>query len=272
MKITSINKLKEGDKVFGFFICRRFNAKITRLGDPFIDLLLEDSTGSIRAKIWSFVDRFNNKEIFSKPCAVKGKVVSFNQSLEIDIYHLSVVNDNLYDKYGYNNKLLVKKNNKNVNFLYKKLISYIQKISHKSKKDILKLIENYKNEIIVIPSIDKKYSQNGGYLNQIVTVLDLNNKVFDFYKYDHLDQVNIGIILKNIGLIIYYKEKNIKANRKSKVKGFNLLSLEIINEKLAKYDDILSLMQNMIIQNNQCNNKSIDIVNYLYDLDLMMLG
>ena len=107
MKTTNLKSLKEGSIIKGFFICRKFNIKISRLGDPFIDLFLEDSSGNIRAKIWSFVDEYKNHLEINKPIAIKGKVISFNQALEIDVYHLSIIDNNLYDKYGYSKKVLI---------------------------------------------------------------------------------------------------------------------------------------------------------------------
>ncbi|MAZ61648.1 MAG: hypothetical protein CMG50_05690 [Candidatus Marinimicrobia bacterium] len=134
MKITNIENLKEGNLVSSFLICKRFNIKVSRLGDPFIDLLFEDSSGTIRAKIWSFVDQFMSKITINEAFAVKGKVISFNQSLEIDVHHISKVENKLYDKYGYKKELLIAKVDENIDDLYDNLLYYINDIDHKCKK------------------------------------------------------------------------------------------------------------------------------------------
>ena len=36
-----------------------------------------------------FVDEYQKQISINDPCAIKGKVVSFNQSLEIEVYHIS---------------------------------------------------------------------------------------------------------------------------------------------------------------------------------------
>ena len=36
---------------------------IIRLGDEYIDLMLEDSTGSIRAKVWSNIDYYKHQPL-----------------------------------------------------------------------------------------------------------------------------------------------------------------------------------------------------------------
>ena len=60
-KPINISNLKEGDTIKGFFLCRSFQCKFTRLGDEYIDCVLENSSGSIRSKIWSFIDEFKRR-------------------------------------------------------------------------------------------------------------------------------------------------------------------------------------------------------------------
>ena len=269
MKTTNLKSLKEGSIIKGFFICRKFNIKISRLGDPFIDLFLEDSSGSIRAKIWSFVDEYKNHLEINKPIAVKGKVISFNQALEIDVYHLSIVDNNLYDKYGYSKNLLVHKSGKNIDLLYDKLIGFINKINHKSKKNILSFFKQNKKKILLIPAIDKKYNLSGGFLSQIVSIMKLNNKIYKDYKYDY-DLVSIGILLKNIGLIDYYKDDFYSINRKDKKMGYNTLTLGIVEEKFSKYEDIQLLIKNLLIDNDLYDSCETNVIKYLYSFDSLM--
>ena len=63
MKVKDINisKLSEGDSVQAFFICKNIYINFTRLGDEYIDCILENKSGSIRAKIWHFVDEYKKR-------------------------------------------------------------------------------------------------------------------------------------------------------------------------------------------------------------------
>ena len=269
MKNTNIKSLKEGSVVKGFFLCKRFNIKISRLGDPFIDLLLEDSTGTIRAKIWSFVDEYKKQLKHNNPYAIKGKVVSFNQALEIDVYNLTIVKNSLYDKYGYSKDLLINKLGVNIDFLYGHLIKKINQINHNCKKDILSLLKENKQKILLLPSTDKKYNSSGGFLSQIVSLLNLNNKIYSDYKYD-FNIVSIGLILKNIGLINYYSNDFYNISDKDKERGYNLLTLEIVNKKFKNYNDVCLLIQNLLMDNKQIKNKEIEVIKYLYKFDLLV--
>lgn len=269
MKTTSINNLKEGKLVFGFFICKRFNLKVSRLGDPFIDLLFEDSTGIVRAKIWSFVDQYQNKISIDEPFAVKGKVVSFNQSLEIDVHHISSVEKNLYDKYGYKKQLLFPKVNESIDELFSRLNQIIDSIDHKCKKNIKIFFKKNKSKVSTIQSIDKKYSLIGGFLSQTISVLELNKNLFSKYTYDY-NIVCLAIMLRNIGLIECSSEDFNKNNNEDIIKKYNVFTLNILNENFKKFDDIYLFIHNLIFNNNSMHHKEMYIVKYLFELDSIL--
>ena len=77
MKLTTINSFKLGSQIKGFFLCHQKYLKTTRFGDPFIDLVLKDSTGSIRGKIWSNVEYFSSKFNKGDVVAAKGTIKDF---------------------------------------------------------------------------------------------------------------------------------------------------------------------------------------------------
>ena len=84
-KIFQIQNFKNGAQIKGFYFCKSAKNKISRLGDEYIDLVLEDSTGNIRAKIWSYVNQYQSIIEKPAPVALKGTIITFNDSLEIDI-------------------------------------------------------------------------------------------------------------------------------------------------------------------------------------------
>ena len=111
---TFISNFKEGICIKGFFICREKINKTTRLGDPYIDLVLEDKTGVIRGKVWSYVDSLNKLIIKDKAVAVKGTIIKYNNINEINISYINTVSDDLYDLYGFNKNNLIKTVNMNI--------------------------------------------------------------------------------------------------------------------------------------------------------------
>lgn len=56
VKLSTIKDFQAGRKILGFFLCREKNLRRTRTGDLYVDLVLQDATGVIPAKIWDSVD------------------------------------------------------------------------------------------------------------------------------------------------------------------------------------------------------------------------
>ena len=99
--------------------------------------------------------------------------------------------------------------------------------------------------------------------------MKLNNKIYNDYKYDY-DLVSIGILLKNIGLIDYYKDDFYSINSKDKKMGYNTLTLGIVEGKFSKHEDIQLLIQNLLIDNDLHDSYEINVIKYLYDFDSLM--
>ena len=85
IRLISIKNFKVGQDVSGFYLCKDKYIKKTRLGDSYIDLILQDSTGKIRAKIWNHAKHFSNNFMKNDIVAVKGSIIEFNHENEFNI-------------------------------------------------------------------------------------------------------------------------------------------------------------------------------------------
>ena len=265
-----ISYFKCGDKIKGFYLCKNFQIKISRLGDEYIDLILEDSSGSIRAKIWSYVDQY--KEVLKKNShvATKGKVIMFNETLEIDISYINSIENNLYDKYGYSKDLILKYSTKQISQLFDKLVYYIKFVDKKYAKYILSLVNDNKSTILVIPSVNSKYHFEGGYLVQLISILHLNHKIYSIYKYNYSTSI-LGIILKFIGTIDYYNlDENFSVSEENFNIGYKLLGVKILEKYFPNKGKTIDLIKNIIISNYEHESLMINSINNLYEFDANM--
>ena len=57
-KITHIKKFKKDTRIQGFFLVREKHLRSTRTNHPYLQLQLQDNTGSIEAKVWEDVPAF----------------------------------------------------------------------------------------------------------------------------------------------------------------------------------------------------------------------
>ena len=50
--MANVAELKEGERFDSFFKIREYEARQSRAGREYLDLMLEDSTGEVPAKVW----------------------------------------------------------------------------------------------------------------------------------------------------------------------------------------------------------------------------
>jgi len=101
MKLSTISSFKAGSTIRGFYICKEKSHRNTKNGDSYLDLILQDKTGKISAKIWDEVSHFDDLFEASEPVAVKGKVEDYNSRTQLVIQQIKRADDKTYQKYGF---------------------------------------------------------------------------------------------------------------------------------------------------------------------------
>ena len=96
MKSVFINNLVSDMKLQGFYLCIQKRIRRKRDGSPYIDLLLQDKSGIIRARIWDNVDKLIRKFDSGDPIALKGTTYSYGDNLFIKVKN---INQASIDKY-----------------------------------------------------------------------------------------------------------------------------------------------------------------------------
>ena len=274
-RYKQVEDFKEGDNIRGFFFCKKVALRITRLGDEYLDVLLEDKTGIIKAKVWSFASDYIKRIHEGDPVAIKGNIISYNEKLEVNISSINCVDDNIYKEYGFKKNLLVKSIDEDKNKLFVSLIKYLELLNGDYKKLISKIIKDPKLNVKNSPSVDFSYDLNGGLLKQITSVLDLNKRIYSKYKELNSNIVVSGIIIKNIGSVKYFNEDlQLSVSSENQNLGQKLIGINIVNDYASKYSrfsmQVKNELQNIILSENTKNDRNVNYINALYTLDLCM--
>ena len=115
-----INELHEGEKLSGIYLCKHKQAAVTKNGKPYENVILQDKTGTIDAKIWDpnslGIDEFDSLDYID----VVGDVNSFQGSLQVSIKRVRKASEGEYEPGNY---LPVSSQNPEV--MYKSLLSYV---------------------------------------------------------------------------------------------------------------------------------------------------
>lgn len=80
-----IKDYKEGDRVFDIYLCKHKQSAVTKNGKPYDNVILQDKTGTVDAKIWdpnsAGIDDFDTLDYIE----VYGEVTSFQGALQVNV-------------------------------------------------------------------------------------------------------------------------------------------------------------------------------------------
>lgn len=120
-----INELHEGAKISGIYLCKHKQAAVTKNGKPYENVILQDKTGTIDAKIWEpnslGIDEFETLDYID----VVGDVTSFQGSLQVSIKRARKAGEGEYDPGDY-----LPVSSKNIDAMYQELLSYAGQVKN----------------------------------------------------------------------------------------------------------------------------------------------
>jgi 3'-5' exoribonuclease len=115
-----IESLREGERITEVYLCKHKQTALTKSGKPYDNVILQDKTGTIDAKIWDpgsvGIEEFDAMDYV----AITGDITSFQGNLQMSIKRLRKVNEGEYDPKDY---LPVSK--KDIDGMYAELLGII---------------------------------------------------------------------------------------------------------------------------------------------------
>ena len=128
-----IKEYKDGDRIFDIYFCKYKSSAVTKNGKNYDNVILQDKTGTIDAKIWEPNNvGIGEFEIFDY-IEVYGDVISFNGALQVNVKRVRRCEPSEYDEREY---MPVSK--KNIDEMFAQLIAFIESIENTYLKTLLK--------------------------------------------------------------------------------------------------------------------------------------
>ena len=138
MKSILISSLVADMKLQGFYLCLEKKSQKKKDGSSYLNLLLQDKSGLIRARIWDNVQRLSRKFDNGDPVAVKGVTYKYGESIFLKIDNISRADEKKYSQYGFKPSDLIPISKKKPNDLWKELQAEVNLISKSHLKRITK--------------------------------------------------------------------------------------------------------------------------------------
>ena len=172
-----IRDLKEGDRVFDIYLCKHKQAAVTKNGKAYENVILQDKTGTIDAKVWEpgnpgigDYDTLDYIEVY-------GDVNNFQGTLQVSVKRIRVCREGEYNPADY-----LPVSAKDNDTMYLELLEYIESIQNPYLKKLLEAFFEEDEEFV------KKFRQSsaaktvhhgfvGGLLEHTLSV----TKLCDYY-------------------------------------------------------------------------------------------
>lgn len=120
-----IESLREGEKINEIYLCKYKQTAMTKSGKPYDNVVLQDKTGTLDAKIWDpgsvGIDDFEAMDYI----AVTGDVTSFQGKLQCSIKRVRKVSEGEYDPKDY-----LPVTDQDITEMYSQLMDYINSIKN----------------------------------------------------------------------------------------------------------------------------------------------
>lgn len=126
---------KEGDRVFDIYLCKHKQSAVTKNGKPYDNVILQDKTGTVDAKVWdpnsAGIDDFDTLDYIE----VYGDVTSFQGALQVNVKRIRKCREGEYNPADY---LPVSKFP--IEDMMQELLGYISSIENSYLKKLLQML------------------------------------------------------------------------------------------------------------------------------------
>lgn len=194
-----IREFKEGDRITGVYLCKHKQAAVTKNGKPYENVILQDKTGTLDAKIWDpnsqGIDDFDAMDYIE----IMGDVTSFAGALQISIKRARKAGEGEYDPGDY---LPVSACDRDE--MYRQLMSYVNSVKNKWLSALLKyfFVENPEfMRAFQFSSAAKSVHHGfvGGLLEHTLSVAGLCEHYTKMYPYLNRDLLITAALFHDMG-------------------------------------------------------------------------
>ena len=251
---TFIHEIKENENVDSFFLVREKSSGLTKTGNSYLRLKLGDRSGEIEGRIWTSVETFTQFCDRDDFVHVKGKAVSFQDHLQINIHQIERAGEE-----GIELSDFFPKTERDMDEMMKSLIE----ISHQVKNPYLRQLfllfwedHSFLERFKMAPA-SKWIHHNylGGLLEHTLSLAELVLRNSSHYKGLNLDLLLTGSILHDLGKIdeLSYR-RSLDYSDEGRLLGHIILGIERIEDKIRQIvdfpKDLATLVKHLILSHH----------------------
>ena len=232
-----IKDYKEGDRVFDIYLCKHKQSAVTKNGKAYDNVVLQDKTGTVDAKIWdpnsAGIEDFDTLDYVE----VYGDINSFQGALQVNVKRVRLCREGEYDPADY---LPVSK--KSIEGMYQEVTRMIESIESIYLKQLLRAL------FVEDESFRKAFCQSsaaktvhhgfvGGLLEHTLSVAKLCEYYCKSYELLNRDLLLTAALCHDIGKtreLSLFPENDYTDD--GQLLGHIVIGTEMISEKIRQID------------------------------------
>ena len=239
-----IETLREGERINEIYLCKSKQAALTKSGKPYDNVILQDKTGTLDAKIWDpgsvGIDEFDAMDYV----AVTGDVTSFQGNLQLSIKRVRKVGEGEYEPENY-----LPVTDKDIDEMYKEMMGYINSIKNPYLSKLLHMFfdDEAFAKAFKFHSAAKSVHHGfvGGLLEHTVSVTRNCNYFAENYPFLNRDLLLTAAMFHDIGKL---KELSTFPSNDytdaGQLLGHIMIGAEWIGEKIREIDGFPVVLEN----------------------------
>ncbi|HBF68393.1 MAG TPA: 3'-5' exonuclease [Firmicutes bacterium] len=251
MKIEWIKDLKDGAHVHDEFIVASVNKCASDKGKQYLNVVLQDKTGTINAKKWDVTERDLGLIVPGKVLEFDGEINSYKGVLQFKIIYASEVDEKLVNIENFKKVSPIP-----LDELKAKLDYYLHSFKDKDVELITNtVINHFYDKYITYPAAVKIHHEFGsGILHHSLAMADLADQVAKLYPSVDRDLLVAGALMHDIGKTVEYKDLPIpEVTTEGKLIGhISIMYAEFKNivDKLNIKSEVPLLLEHMILSHH----------------------
>lgn len=127
-----IKDYNDGDRVFDIYLCKYKASAVTKNGKPYENVILQDKTGTLDAKIWEPNNAGIGEFDILDYIEVYGDVTNFQGTLQVNVKRVRLCREGEYDPAEY-----LPVSPYNIEDMYEELTGYIGRLDNRYLKELL---------------------------------------------------------------------------------------------------------------------------------------
>jgi 3'-5' exoribonuclease len=129
--MRAIQTFREGDRISQVLLCKSKQTMTAKNGKNYYSLVLQDKTGTLDGKVWDLNAGIDHFEAMDFIC-VDGEITSFNNNLQMNVRRVRKAQAGEYVESDF-----FPTSNKDIETMYKELLSYVAKIENPKMKELV---------------------------------------------------------------------------------------------------------------------------------------